>query len=354
MKVRTDIKNIIHQYADVEIGIDDEQRENFLRFQRNVEKVFGLKVDVHEYNKLRSILAFNHLCEEKSIFGSSFQITEYVPSKLPCIYIALHLGCYEEIACYLIRKKGKICVPVTERVYTQETKHYNINLGKRNMSFSQLVFVNIETSTGLRQLIRYAQDGYSILCYMDGNSGIGGMTRSDAKLKRIQFFNATLHVRKGIEFLAKLLKWKVIPVYSHIDDISYQPHITLMPPIQCTTNHSLTESLWKVFTPIIWKHYWQWEAWLYVDEFMEQSPENKTLRMGYVLNTERYLPIVKSGIYHYYDKETNSLVKLGEKLFQLLNNLDNSSITTHEALIGYITKETLVEDLLSKEVIIKI
>lgn len=353
MKVRTDIKNIIYQYADVEIGIDDEQRENFLRFQRNVEKVFGLKVDEHEYNKLRGILAFNHLCEEMSALGDTFQITEYEPSTYPCIYTTIHLGCYEEIACYLIRGKGKICVPVTERVYKQETKHYHINLGKRNISSSQLAFVNIETNNGLRQLIRYAQAGYSILCYMDGNSGIGGMTRSDSKLKRMPFFNTTLHVRKGIEFLAKFLKWNVIPIYSYIDDISYQPHITLMPPIQCTTNHSLTESLWNAFTPVIWKYYWQWEAWLYVDEFMEQPCKDKVQGLGYILNRERYLPIVKSGIHHYYDKETNRLVKLGSKLAQLLNNLDKSSITTHEDLIEYITKETLVEDLLSKEVIIK-
>ena len=353
MEIRTDIKDITCQYANEKIGIDDAQRENFLRFQCNIEKVLGLRVDMHEFNKLRGILALNHQCEEESYLGDTFKVTKYAPFISPRIYVTLHLGCYEEVACHLIRKDGKICVPVTERVYMQETKHYNLNLKKRNVEPSQLVFVNIETNTGLRQLIRYAQTGYSILCYIDGNSGIGGMTRSDAKLERIPFFNTMIHVRKGINFLAKLLKWDVVPIYSCIDDISYQPRIVVMPSIQCTSNHSLTESIWNTLKSIIWKYYWQWEAWLYVDEFMEQSCKDKVQGLGYILNRERYLPIVKSGIHHYYDKETNRLVKLGSKLAQLLNDLDNSSVTTHEDLIGYITKETLVEDLLSKEVIIK-
>lgn len=354
MEIRTDIKNIICQYANAEISIDDAQRENFLRFQRNIEKVLGLKVDIHEFNKLRGILSFNHLCEEESNLGNTFHVTEYASSISPRIYITIHLGCYEEVACYLIRKEGKICVPVTERVYMQETKHYNINIRKRNVKPSQLVFVNIETSSGLRHLIQYAQAGYSLLCYIDGNSGIGGMARNDAKLERIPFFNTTLHVRKGVEFLAKLLKWDVVPIFSCIEDISYQPRIVLLPPIQCTSDHSLTESIWHTFTSIIWKFYWQWEAWLYVDEFMEQSSKNKFHQNSYVLNTDRYLPLIKSGIHHYYDKETNTLVKMGKKLFLLLNDLNNSTITTYEELTRYISKQTLVEDLLSKEVIIKI
>lgn len=354
MEIRTDIKNILCQYANAEISIDDAQRENFLRFQRNIEKVLGLKVDIHDFNRLRGILAFNHLCEEESNLGNTFHLTEYAHSIAPRIYITVHLGCYEEIACHLIRKEGKICVPVTERVYIQETKHYNLNIRKRNIKSSQLVFVNIETNTGLRQLIQYAQAGYSLLCYIDGNSGIGGMTRNDAKLERIPFFNTTLHVRKGVEYLAKILKGDVVPIYSCIDDTNYQPHIVILPPIQCTSNHSFTESIWNVLKSIIWKYYWQWEAWLYVDEFIENTPIKKSRQSGYILNKERYFPLIKSGIFHYYDKETNTLIKVGKKLFLLLNNLDKSSIITRENLIEYITKETLVEDLLSKKLITRL
>lgn len=354
MKIRTDIKNIINQYADVYIGMEDSQRENFLRFQRNVEYVLGLKVGMREYNKLRGVLALNHLCEQKVIMDSIFHVTEYLPSTSPRIYVTLHLGCYEEIVGYLIRKEEKLCIPVTERVYLQETKHYNANLGQRGLSSSQLVFINIETSTGLRQMIRYAQAGYSILCYIDGNSGVGGMGRNDSKLDRVNFFNTTIHVRKGIEYLARILNRDVVPINSYIEDISYQPHIVLMPSIEKTSERSLTDSLWCAFSHVIWKYYWQWEAWLYVDEFIDESKDKTFLQSGYVFNANRYIPLIKSGVYYYYDRQTNKLVKIGKKLFGLLSNLGKSTISTPAELTEYIPKESLVNDLLTKKIIIKI
>lgn len=353
MEIRTDIKEVIFQYIDVKIGIEHEQRENYLRFQRNIEKIFGLKVDMSEYNKLCGVLALNHKCEQRSIFDNSFRVTEYKPSISPRIYITLHLGCYEQIAGYLIKKVGKICVPVTERVYMQEIEHYITNLRKIGIKPSQLIFINIESNTGLRQMIRYAQAGYSLLCYIDGNSGIGGMTRSDSKLEKVRFFNTTIHVRKGIEYMVRILNWEIVPIYTCIEDISYQPKIVVLPPIEKVPWHSMTESLWQAFLHIIWKYYWQWEAWLYVDEFMEQVTKEDSVQSRYIINSDRYLPVIKSGIYYYYDRKANKLVKAGKRLFELLNGLEKSSISTYSELIEYIPKETLVNDILTKKLIIK-
>ena len=236
----------------------------------------------------------------------------------------------------------------------EQITKYNTNLGKRGIKLSQLVFVNIESNTGLRQMIRYAQAGYSLLCYIDGNSGIGGMTRSDSKLERIHFFNTTIHVRKGIEYIVRILNWKVVPIYTYIEDISYQLKIVLMPPIEKIPCHSLTASLWQSFLHVIWNYYWQWEAWLYVDEFIEQSAERESEQSRYMLNTDRYLPLIKSGICYYYDRKTNNLVKVGKRLFRLLSDLEQSSISSYSELIKYIPNETLVNDILTKKLIIRI
>lgn len=354
MEIRTDIKEFISQYANVQIGIEHEQRERYLRFQRNVEKILGLKVGMSEYNKLRGVLALNHMCEQKPILDNTFHLTEYKISTSPCIYITLHLGCYEEIACHIIKMGRKICVPVTERVYIREIEHNDANLRKRGIKPSQLIFINIESNTGLHQMIRYAQTGYSLLCYIDGNSGVGGMTRSDSKLERVRFFNTTIHVRKGIEYMVKILNMEVVPIYTYIEDISYQLKIVIMPPIEKTHWNSLTESLWQVFLHIIWKYYWQWEAWLYVDEFIEQVPQKAPAQNRYIFNTDRYLPLKKLGTYYYYDRMTNKLVKVGERLFKLLSGLEESSISSYTELMEYIPKETLVNDILTKKLIIKI
>lgn len=354
MEIRTDIRNIINQYADADIGIEDPLRENFLRFQRNVNHVLGLKAGMPEYNKLRGVLALNHDCERNRLMDNIFNIVEFASSQSPCIYVSLHLGCYEEIVTHLIKKVGKICIPVTERVFLQETGHYNKNLAKRGITSSQLVFVNIESCTGFRQMIRYARNGYSLLCYIDGNSGIGGMARHDSKLERVDFFNTAIHVRKGVDFLAKMLNRDIIPVYSYIEDFSYQPHIVIMSPVAKISKLSITDCLWRTFSRAIWKYYWQWEPWLYVDEFIVHTTGITPKRSGYVLNDDRYLPLIKSGVCYYYDNQTNKLVKVGSKLYRLLSALGESGISTRAELTEYIPQETLVEDLLNKKIIVKL
>lgn len=353
MEIRTDIKGIIYQYIGENIGIENSQRENFLRFQRNIEYIFGLKVGMNEYNNLRGVLALNHLYEQKELSDNIYYITEYVHSKDSRIYVTLHIGCYEGIAIYLIKKGEKVCIPVTERVYKDEIKHYNSNLEKKGIKPSQLIFVNIESSIGLRQIIRYVQNGYSLLCYIDGNSGIGGMSRNDSKLERIHFFNTTIHVRKGIEYLSKILDMEVVPIYSYIEDVSFKSQIVIMPPIDKNSKHSITENMWYLFSRIIWKYFLQWEAWLYVDEFIDQDSDYPIQLSGYMLNEDRYIPLVKSGVYYYYDKHTNSLVKVSKKLFRLLSNMKKSSIRTYAELKEYIPKETLINDLFNKKIIIK-
>lgn len=89
MEIRTDIKKIIFQYADIEIGMEHEQREKYLRFQRNVEKIFGLKVGMDEYNKLCGVLALNHTCEQNLMMDNTFHVTEYQPSMSP-VFILLY------------------------------------------------------------------------------------------------------------------------------------------------------------------------------------------------------------------------------------------------------------------------
>lgn len=354
MKIRTDIERIVYQYIDENIGIENSQRENFLRFHRNIEYILGLKVGMNDYNNLRGVLALNHLCEQKDLFNNTYSISEYIHSISPRIYVTLHIGCYEEIVCYLIKKEGKVCIPVTERVYNHEIKHYVRNLENKRIKPSQLVFVNIESSMGLRQIIRYAQNGYSLLCYIDGNSGVGGMSRNDSKLERIPFFNTIIHVRKGVEYLSKILNAEVVPIYSYIEDVSYNLQVVVMPPVVVNSNSSITKEIWYIFSRIIWKYFLQWEAWLYVDEFIDQDSDDTIIQLrGYMLNENRYNPLVKLGVYYYYDRYTNSLVKVSRKLFELLTNMKHVSINTYAELKEYIPKETLLNDLLNKKIIIK-
>lgn len=322
-----------------------------LRFQRNIEYVLGLKVDVKDFNKYRGYLALNHCCEQQLQLDNNLSVRQYDSYTSPCIYIALHLGCYEELVIYLLEAGEKICVPVTNNVYDKRVASYYDSLHLRRKNYSNLIFVDVESSLGLRKIIHYAKEGYSILCYIDGNSGVGGMYRRDAKLERIPFFNVQIHVRKGIEFLARLLERDIVPIYLFIEDYEYKPWVTILPPIKNSKGDSIIKNIWDMFRNVIWKNFLQWEAWVYIDSFIDVNVSTDAIR-GYSLNTCRYSPIIRSGNYYFYDKFTNQLVKVSERLFGLLCNVDDKHIRNYHQLEKFIPKASLLEDIMKKKILI--
>lgn len=347
-----DIEKIINQFAGETIDIRNPQRENMLRFQRNIEYVLGLNVEPKDFNKYRGYLALNHCCEKQSQIYKKMAVKRCASHISPCIYAALHLGCYEEVVTYLLKDGEKVCIPVTNRVYKEKTTSYYDGLSIRGINPSNLIFVDIESSLGFWKLIHYAKEGYSLLCYIDGNSGIGGMNRNDTKLERIQFFNIQLHVRKGIEYLARLLGREVVPIYSFIEEYEHKPWIAVMPPVKAKKDESITKCIWDVFHNAIWQNFLQWETWLYIDAFFDVDSVATDSVKGYVFNTRRYSPVVKSGSYYLYDKATNQLVKVSDKLFGLLCSIESRQVSNLQQLEKIIPKASLLKDLTEKNILI--
>lgn len=102
---------------------------------------------------------------------------------------------------------------------------------------------------------------------------------------------------------------------------------------------------------MIWQHFPQWEAWLYIDEFIDSSKESNKDKV-YRLNAERYSPLIKERQHFFYDMETNQLIKVTKYLFDILNSLAQMRIESIEDLKKHICKDSLFQDLTEKELII--
>ena len=125
-----------------------------------------------------------------------------------------------------------------------------------------------------------------------------------------------------------------------------------MPPVRATKDESITKCMWDVFRNVIWQNFLQWEVWLYIDAFLDVDSVTTNSVKGYVLNTSRYSPIVKSGNYYFYDKFTNQLVKVSERLFELLCSIENQQISNLQQLEKIIPKSSLLKDLTEKKILI--
>lgn len=142
-----------------------------------------------------------------------------------------------------------MCIPVTQRVYDTQKDSFEQSLSDLVDDRTNLVFVNVEKRSGLISLFKYVRFGYSLLVYLDGNSGIGGMSRDDEKLEDFHFFHETIKIRKGVQFLADKLSLDVMPVLATLGDVcNKEPYIELFPAI--SSRECGIRNMWSFFVSI--------------------------------------------------------------------------------------------------------
>lgn len=330
----TDIEKI---FSDIDTNYSHSKREEYLRFCGNIKHYLGLIVSSNEFISLMKIRQLNNNILKEGIISDSLYINNLTICQKPSIFVSLHLGCFNIIPAYLLSEGLKICIPVTQRVYIEQLSMYENAYSKLiTHNNADLKFVNIETSSGFINLFKYVKDGYSLLIYIDGNSGIGGMERKDDKLMRIEFFNNPIFIRKGIGYLSHKLGLDIIPVYTNLSEDSKIHNLTF---ISSFTNYryekdeQIVSSLWHIFKKPIFHYFEQWEPWLYADSYYIQSEDVTHTENSYVFNSKRFAPIIKGGYYYFYDNILNNLVKMNKTTFSfLVHAYENSKILSSEEI----------------------
>lgn len=216
---------------------------------------------------------------------------------------------------------------------------------------TNLVFVNVEKRSGLMSLFKYVRFGYSLLIYLDGNSGIGGMSRDDEKLEDFHFFHETIKIRKGVQFLADKLSLDVMPVLATLGDVcNKEPYIELFPAI--SSRECGIRNMWSFFCEYMKNDIAQWEGWCYVNSFFKyKHNETKVTTSSEPIkrfNSERY-DFVITDTQYLYDKANSTKVKLSKGLFDLLYTLHSHDCSIDVSNIG---KPMLALDLQKSQILI--
>lgn len=361
--------NLERKMGIVETDYSHRHRERFLRFQSNINKILGLDVNTKQYSHVIGTRAVNESYLERNEMPNALSVIGECDLSKQKIYATMHLGCFNLVAMYLANSGVKFVIPVTDNVYTGNVKKYMSSYDKVGSAGSFLEFVNAEDRRGLLRLIECIKNGYSLLFYIDGNSGIGGMERKDSKLHGVPFANTIFYVRKGLGFLSYKFNLNVQPVYTHMDEHATNSEIVFLPCIDRLSLSScfelyekqITENVWNVFEEPIIKWYDQWEAWLYADSYLkEELPleteiSKKEDGCFYVQNHKRFVPIIKQNIYYFYDKFCNRLVKMNQSLFDVLCRMSESGIKmTYKDLCQEVGSINLLDDALRCQLLVKI
>lgn len=339
-------------------------KERFMRVNYNFINVTGCKTadpielynDVHMYKDWANR-------DQVSINPG---MIESVKGNLECdpkIYATFHVGSYRTINHLLLCRNINYCLAVSNRVLEEQGNAYRslhqqlIDEGK---SSSRFEIIDAEDKASVIRMIRFVKQGYSLLLYMDGNSGIGGMSRSDDKLIIAKFFNTVIHVRKGIAYMSHLLKLPIVPILSNYDErgkIHYQILDKIEPADIADRDEFVavtTQKLWSLFEDHLSHHWFQWEGWLYINEFISHHEvEEQAAETGEYLtfNSNRYDTYYQDK--HYiFDKAKASSYPISESLFKLINYLNTGDRKVSSADLGGVLPDQLFKQLVTNKILI--
>lgn len=344
------------KYIGVATNYSHPTREIFLRFQTNIQHYLGLKVGEDEFIELMKVKHYNSAYLRKENELPSLVLDSELPIR-PSIYVTLHLGCYILNAACLINTGYKLCIPVTNRVFTEQVQKYELKFNTiLHQTDTCIKFVDVESPRGIVELIRYIKAGYSILFYIDGNSGIGGMERKDNKLTEVPFFNNSIFVRRGIGFLSKKLKLDIYPLYTIYSENLNKQVIHVLSKIPYSPNQTdkdITNIIWKRFKKPILSNFEQWEPWLYADCYYNQAFTHLPISNSYRYNREYFKPIIKDNTYFLYDGLLNKFIKMNKITFQtIIHFYENADYIDSDSLKQSFS-DNILKQLISLGVFIK-
>ena len=286
----------------------------------------------------------------------------------PVIFCTFHFGSYRLINMLLISRSFDYMLPVEDHIYAVQKDDFldhSQAYQKHFRSTSQFTVVNAEEPTAALAMARKARAGWSLLAYLDGNTGVQGAARKDTKMLRISLLGQPMYARKGIAFLSHFLKLPIVPVFCEIlgpVERRFIFHEPVEPPTAGSDRdvycQQTTERLYGLLGAYVKKSPSQWLGWLDMQQYLDldatmpfdvagnvdQAAESEVVANRLVFNHERFGFIIRDGERVLIDKLTYEFLTVPESVYAVLESCKEPVTVTRYMPDSH--KET-IEQLLS-------
>lgn len=263
----------------------------------------------------------------------------------PVIFCTFHFGSYRLVNMLLMSRSFNYLLPVEDHVYNAQKAifmDHTEGYKKHFHSEPQFVVVNAEEPTAALTMARKARAGWSLLAYIDGNTGVQGGARKDAKMLKVPLLGRTIYARRGIAFLSHFLKLPIVPVFCEFTG-PVERRLIFHDPIQPSGTdsdrdaycQSATERLYALLGTYLMKSPSQWLGWLdmqmYLDldattrietaDLMEQAvgTDEEIVAQRLMFNHERFGFIVRDDERVLLDKLTYEFLSVPESVLAVLD-----------------------------------
>lgn len=269
------------------------------------------------------------------------------------IFSHYHLGPYRAFLAFLTSRDIRIAVLVDDTVYQHQKESFQKDIDRVSEFYSKpfkIELISVGNPTSLIKIAQKIKEGISLVAYMDGNSGIGGITNINQDLYiPVNFLGVNINCRKGVALLSYITQTPIVPAigfYGHERQAHIQLYDAIIPDKQVYPSRedyvvTTTLRLFQLLEEKVKCYPHQWESWLYVQKFVniaalhqlvmkerEISPETATENVLLFFNHREFGLFKLDNVGYLLDKRRYENYPLDETQYELLYHLSQQSAFT--------------------------
>ena len=199
-------------------------------------------------------------------------------SKVFCTY---HLGGYRAIFAMLLKANYPVALVVDKKTLTQQKESIETvteQLNEHNQTQTKVKILEAENPEIGKNMAMAVLAGYSILIFLDGNTGVGGLYNRTEKQLKLRFLKQDIYSRTGIAMLSFAMRIPIIPIISYyetVNDVEVPLYFASEPIIPNAKEISqvdyvleTTLKLYEFLEKYLYQYPDQWESWFYFHKFL--------------------------------------------------------------------------------------
>lgn len=221
---------------------------------------------------------FPELIDRIKIYGDASVVEDNKKkAKLYCTY---HVGSYRAIIGVLAKAAIDFVLIVDTNTFYKQQERIKQTVSAIWNHFGKTAFFELvdaeRVDIGII-LSKYLMTGVSVVVYLDGNTGVGGIYNKNDQMLRINFLAGQIFSRKGISTLSYATKSPIVPVISHYTENGNTPALMFydaVNPESWAKDKELycvqvTTHLYGILAENLKVYYKQWEGWLYLHKYLD-------------------------------------------------------------------------------------
>lgn len=245
----------------------------------------------------------------------------------PRIYVSFHLSSYRLNMLYLLQNRLPITLVASRDVIDEQGQIIQKSCAQVSGQASHNI-IDANQSNSIMTMVRELKNGYSIFAFVDGNTGLDGMTSKNKHQIRVPLLNSCIMARTGLIYLSKITDTPIVPMITYRKNGEF-PTIHIFPSISPKSIENKDEYANRAIR-IMYQHLNnalelyanQYEPWLYIYKFADKTSISPVQTLGCErknkFNDIRFNSFVYKDKYYILDNADFSVIEVDKDVSAVL------------------------------------